>query len=67
MLATARKPGSGPSASKALVAWKELVRPVQPFLEEVSKNLAQQVDAFDPEIASYARYELTNQGKQFRQ
>ena len=67
MLATARKPGLGPTApSKALIAWKELIRPVQPFLEEVSTNLAQQVDAFDPEIASYARYALTNQGKQIR-
>jgi octaprenyl-diphosphate synthase len=48
------------------VTWKELIRPVQPFLEEVSTNLAQQVDAFDPEIAAYARYALTNQGKQIR-
>jgi octaprenyl-diphosphate synthase len=67
MLATARNPGLGPTApSKTLVSWKELIRPVQPFLEEVSTNLAQQVDAFDPEIAAYARYALTNQGKQIR-
>ncbi len=67
MLATARNPGLAPTPpSKALIAWKDLVRPVQPFLEEVSTNLAQQVDAFDPEIASYARYALTNQGKQIR-
>src|SRR5438067_7248015 len=67
MLATARNPRLGPTASsKALVAWKELIRPVQPFLEEVSTNLAQQVDAFDPEITAYARYALTNQGKQIR-
>jgi octaprenyl-diphosphate synthase len=67
MLATARNPGLAPTASsRTLVTWKELIRPVQPFLEEVSTNLAQQVDAFDPEIAAYARYALTNQGKQIR-
>src|ERR1043165_4328798 len=66
MLATARNPGLGPTSSKALIAWKELIRPVEPFLAEVSTNLAQQVDAFDPEIAAYARYALTNQGKQIR-
>ena len=66
MLATARNPGSGPAAPSKVVAWKELIRPVQPFLEEVSTNLAQQVDAFDPEIAPYARYALANQGKQIR-
>ncbi len=67
MLATARNPGTGPTIpSKHPVGWKELVRPVQPFLNEVSASLAQQVEAFDPEIADYARYALTNQGKQIR-
>lgn len=67
MLATARNPEPGPTAaSKPLIGWKDMVRPVQPFLDEVSANLAQQVDAFDPEITGYARYALTNQGKQIR-
>jgi octaprenyl-diphosphate synthase len=53
-------------APRLPVAWKDLSRPVQPFLDEVSTNLAQQVEAFDPEISAYARYALTNQGKQIR-
>jgi octaprenyl-diphosphate synthase len=46
--------------------WKEIVEPVQPFLERVSDGLAEQVEAFHPAIAAYARYALTNQGKQIR-
>jgi octaprenyl-diphosphate synthase len=32
----------------------------------VTDRLSEQVDAFEPEIADYARYALTNQGKQLR-
>lgn len=46
--------------------WKEIVEPVQPFLGKVSRELAAQVEAFNPEITAYARYALTNQGKQLR-
>ena len=46
--------------------WKEIVEPVQPFLGRVSRELAAQVEAFHPEITGYARYALTNQGKQIR-
>ena len=46
--------------------WKQIVRPVEPFLAQVSDRLAEQVQTFDPEIASYAQYALTNQGKQLR-
>lgn len=67
MLVTERNPGKDPTVSSRIpFGWKEMMRPVQPFLGEVSANLAQQVDAFDPEIAPYARYALTNQGKQIR-
>ncbi len=47
-------------------AWEEVVGPAHAFLEQVTARLAEQVDAFEPEIASYARYALTNQGKQLR-
>ncbi len=47
-------------------SWKQIVEPVEPFLEAVARRLAEQVQTFDPEIASYARYALTNQGKQLR-
>ena len=46
--------------------WKEIVEPVQPFLGRVAHSLAAQVDQFHPEISAYARYALTNQGKQIR-
>lgn len=46
--------------------WREIVEPVKPFLDRVAAGLANQIDAFEPEIAQYARYALTNQGKQIR-
>jgi len=47
-------------------SWKQIVEPVEPFLNAVANRLAEQVQTFDPEIASYAQYALTNQGKQLR-
>src|ERR1051325_2978031 len=46
--------------------WKDVVEPVRPFLEKVAENLSAQVGTFHAEIAHYARYALTNQGKQIR-
>lgn len=40
--------------------------PVEPFLRAVAKKLAAQVETFEPEIASLARYALGSQGKQLR-
>src|SRR5205809_1852185 len=53
-------------AKEAPHSWKQIVEPVEPFLESVARQLAEQVQSFDPEIASYAQYALTNQGKQLR-
>ncbi|HYT60920.1 MAG TPA: polyprenyl synthetase family protein [Haliangiales bacterium] len=47
-------------------SWKQIVEPVEPFLNAVAQRLAEQVQTFNPEIASYAQYALTNQGKQLR-
>src|SRR5881397_2211136 len=47
-------------------SWRQIVKPVEPFLEAVATRLAEQVQTFDPEIAAYAQYALTNQGKQLR-
>ena len=47
-------------------AGEEVVAPVRDFLDLVTGRLAGQVDAFEPEIATYARYALNNQGKQLR-
>ena len=57
----------GPALSRrAASLWKEIIEPVQPFLDQVSARLAEQIQVFDPEIAQYAQYALTNQGKQLR-
>ncbi len=47
-------------------SWKRIIDPVEPFLDAVSQQLAQQVDAFEPETASYADYALNGQGKHLR-
>ena len=46
--------------------WHSLLRPMDPFLSAVSQQLRVQVSVFEPEIASFAEYALTNQGKQLR-
>lgn len=54
------------TSRKVASLWKEVVEPVQPFLDQVAVKLTEQIQAFDPEIAQYAQYALTNQGKQLR-
>ena len=44
----------------------EIFLSVAPFLDGVQRQLSEQVSAFDPEIAPYAEYALTRQGKQLR-
>ena len=46
--------------------WRRIVEPVEPFLDQVARRLGEQVETFEPEIAPYARYALTSQGKQLR-
>ncbi len=47
-------------------AWKQIVEPVEPFLEAVTDRLALQVREFDDGLADYAEYALNGQGKQLR-
>ncbi len=47
-------------------SWKHLVEPVEPFLEAVNQRLARQVNDFDPNLAQYAEYALTGNGKHLR-
>src|ERR1041384_2883461 len=47
-------------------SWKQIIDPVEPFLEAVNEGLAQQVDAFDADVAQYADYALNGQGKHLR-
>ena len=46
--------------------WKQIVQPLEPFLQAVAERLSDQVQAFDADLACYAEYALTNQGKQLR-
>ena len=47
-------------------SWKQIIVPVEPFLEAVAHRLAEQVEAFDPDIGRYADYALNGQGKHLR-
>ena len=46
--------------------WQDIVEPLQPFLVDVVSHMEEQVAQFDPEIAAYTRYALSNQGKHLR-
>ena len=52
--------------SELPVAWKQIVGPVEPFLEAVTSRLSKEVKEFDGGLASFAEYALTGQGKQLR-
>ncbi len=60
-LATASEPPTG-----LKISWREIVEVASPFLEQVARKLEAQVDQFEPMVAPYAHYALTNQGKQLR-
>jgi octaprenyl-diphosphate synthase len=51
---------------EATLSWKEVVGSVDPFLKAVIHRLQEQIQEFDPDIATYAQYALTGQGKQLR-
>jgi len=51
---------------KKPLEWKRIVEAVDPFLQRVAGRLSAQTEEFDPQIASYAQYALTAQGKQLR-
>jgi octaprenyl-diphosphate synthase len=52
--------------AEAPLSWSQLIEPVEPFLEAVNRQLASQVETFDPKIAPYADYALNGQGKHLR-
>jgi octaprenyl-diphosphate synthase len=47
-------------------AWKGIIAPAEPFLQAVAARLREQIKDFERDIATYAEYALTNQGKQIR-
>ncbi|MCW5552501.1 MAG: polyprenyl synthetase family protein [Verrucomicrobiae bacterium] len=70
MLAAASKVGAvavaiTPPADLA-GSWKQIVEPVEPFLDAVSHRLTRQVNEFDPNIVQYAEYALNGNGKHLR-
>src|ERR1039457_1443114 len=70
MFAADSKPICAPtpktSNADLVCTWKEIIDPVEPFLEAVGQRLAKQVKAFDPDIVRYADYALNGQGKHLR-
>jgi octaprenyl-diphosphate synthase len=48
------------------LAWKHIIAPAEPFLRAVVERLGDQINEFERDIAVYAEYALTNQGKQLR-
>ena len=70
MLATQISRLAGPApetlAQDSALSWKQVVVTAEPFLQAVADRLASQIQSFDPEIAGYAEYALTKQGKQLR-
>lgn len=70
MLAAESKVGTAPAtvplSSEVAFSWKQIVEPVEPFLDAVHRRLRLQVDEFDPQIAPYAEYALNASGKNLR-
>jgi octaprenyl-diphosphate synthase len=52
--------------SETAYSWKQIVEPVEPFLDAVHARLARQVDEFDTAIGPYAEYALGGNGKRLR-
>jgi octaprenyl-diphosphate synthase len=59
-------PNSDVLTAEPADSWKQIILPVEPFLEAVARRLAKQVEAFDPDIIRYADYALNGQGKHLR-
>ncbi len=54
------------SPPKSLGAWNEILEATDPFLKSVSTSLVAQAEEFEPEIATYAEFALSGNGKQLR-
>jgi octaprenyl-diphosphate synthase len=70
MLAAESKVVSAPATnrlnSEAAISWKQIVEPVEPFLDAVHERLARQVNEFDAALTPYAEYALNGSGKHLR-
>src|SRR5690242_3080251 len=52
--------------SELAYSWKQIVEPIEPFLETVQERLVKQVNEFDVAISPYAKYALAGNGKHLR-
>lgn len=59
-------PSTEPLNSEVAYSWKQIVEPVEPFLQAVHARLAKQVDEFDAAVSPYAEYALNGNGKNLR-
>ena len=59
-------PASNPLISEGAISWKQIVEPVEPFLDAVHARLALQVNEFDAALIPYAEYALNGNGKHLR-
>ena len=62
---TVAVPVSAPPPQFSL-GWKQIADAVEPFRQKVAIRLAAQTEEFEPQIAGFAQYALTAQGKQLR-
>ena len=61
-----RAPSSSSLNTDSAQSWKQIIDPVEPFLDAVGARLAREVDAFDGQVAPYAEYAINGQGKHLR-
>src|SRR6201996_4297095 len=70
MLAAESKVVSAPATNRLnperAISWKQIVEPVEPFLDAVHARLARQVNEFDAALTPYAEYALNGNGKHLR-
>src|SRR6185503_732401 len=59
-------PDSVALPAKSPSDWKQIVQPLEPFMQSVSRRMHEQIAAFEPDLACYAEYALSAQGKQLR-
>src|SRR3954466_1383109 len=59
-------PASNPLNSEGAISWRQIVEPVEPFLDAVHARLALQVNEFDAALTPYAEYALNGNGKHLR-
>ena len=62
----ARPDSNGSPNENSNCSWKQIVEPLEPFLDAVTQRLVRQAHEFDPKIAPYAQHALNSNGKNLR-